>query len=413
MSIINSLLDTDWYKFTMAQAVLQKFASANVSYTFKNRAGKTSPLGHLAARVEEEVNAFKTLRFQKDELDWLSQFPTLKPHFIDFLRTLDLSDVNVVVLESDDKDLEIFVEGPWIKAIWFEVPVLAIVNELSSVKYLATKPLPEEVIAGGMNILDDKIKIVRDYNQGRSKDDILRFAEFGTRRRFSRATQEAIALKLNTACRGQWPYMVGSSNVALSRKMGTNPIGTMAHEWIQAGQAFTHPLDSQIYMLDAWRDVYGEYYNIALTDTLGSDKFMFDMSKKNLGFLGFRQDSGDPYEWTDKLLFALSKSKIDPKNVTVVYSDSLSFLRAIEILERYRGTFKTILFGIGTDLTNDFPKYNALNVVMKLIEVNGRVVAKISDNTGKAISDSQKYLDYLQEEINFESKSEGWHGWNE
>jgi len=387
MAIIRSLLDTDWYKFTMCQAALTYFSDADVGYKFSSR-GKENLLPYKD-EIVHEVSQFKKLRFTIEEIAYLES-QGLKPYFLQYLQTLTLEDVEVDVLEdlSQSSGLSIYVSGPWIKAIWFEVPLLAIINEIYANRSAGVKHLfyPD---AGGLDIIDSKIECARTC-------DGLRFAEFGTRRRFSQMVQEQIYERLIGV-----QQCMGTSNVYLSKKYGTIPRGTMAHEWIQAGQAFVHPMESQRFMLDKWCELYGKAF-YALTDTLGTDKFLYDyIISQKIGkhnFNSFRQDSGDPDEWVKKLSNRLG----DLTKINAMFSDSLSIPKAIELYNKYHKTFQQISFGIGTNLSNDIPDHDPLNIVMKLVQVNDRFVAKLSDVPGKVMSESPAYAEYLKSSLALE-----------
>ena len=62
--IITSLLDTDLYKFTMMQAVLHQFPSAQVSYKFKCR----NPGVALAPYVQEIRDEIRSLCSPQDAM---------------------------------------------------------------------------------------------------------------------------------------------------------------------------------------------------------------------------------------------------------------------------------------------------------------------------------------------------------
>jgi len=399
--IITSLLDTDLYKFTMAQAVFEKHLDTKVSYSLSCR-DKSQKLGYLYDDLKDQIKSFINLKFTSAELDYLISLG-FKSSFIEFLKTLDLSCVKYVIYPNAEGQLNLSIYGPWTHAIWFEVPVLAMINELHSSYHKDHLGFMGRG-TGALDVLAPKIKSLIEYNdkQKSRKEPVLTFSEFGTRRRYSKEIQDVVFSSLaNTS------YCVGSSNVLLSMKYGTLPIGTMAHEWIQAGQAFTHPLDSQVYMMKEWIDVYGDKYNIALTDTLTSDKFLKDMKVMGDLFSGYRQDSGNPYEWTNNLIRSLFKAKINLKTKTVVFSDNLTIPKAIDLHTEWCNCFKNILFGIGTNLTNDVPGHKALNIVIKLVQVNNRVVAKLSDNPDKAICLDKYYLRYLHDSISIDTNELG------
>ena len=175
------------------------------------------------------------------------------------------------------------------------------------------------------------------------------------------------------------------------------PIGTMAHEYLQASQALGPRLrDSQKFALEKWVQEYRGDLGIALTDVVGLDAFLrdFDLYFCKL-FDGLRHDSGCPYEWTEKVLKFYESMKIDAKTKSLVYSDGLDFPKAIDLYKRFKNNAK-LFFGIGTNLTNDLgPK--AINIVMKMVSCNGSPVAKVSDSAGKTMCKDEKFLAYLKE----------------
>jgi nicotinate phosphoribosyltransferase len=283
-----------------------------------------------------------------------------------------------VDLKFDKKDLHITVKGSWLLTILFEVPLLAIVNEV-----YFDNIYPSE----GVKKLSEKLQMVHGIED-------FKFADFGTRRRFKAEWQKVI---VETCVKTVPNNFVGTSNVRLAMENGIRPIGTMAHEWIQAGQNVgVRLMDSQKRMLQAWVDEYRGDLGIALTDTLGVNAFIRDFD----GYFaklydGVRHDSGDPIEWGEKMLAHYNELRIDPRTKTFVFSDGLTFPKAVEILDHFRNRVK-VVFGIGTNLTNDFEGIEPLQIVMKMTECNGRPVAKISDSPGKGMCHNEEYLAYLK-----------------
>jgi nicotinate phosphoribosyltransferase len=195
----------------------------------------------------------------------------------------------------------------------------------------------------------------------------------------------------------------------LAKKYELTPIGTMAHEFIMAGQALEGVTlaGSQKYMLQAWVDEYRGDLGTALTDTLGVDKFLrdFDLYFSKL-YDGVRHDSGDPFEWGYKMIEHYKAMKIDPKTKSFVWSDGLDFPRAAQLYDAFKNLAKCS-FGIGTNLTNDFPedvfpnkeKIHPLNIVMKIVSAGGKPVAKLSDDPGKGMCEDESFLSYLKKVI--------------
>lgn len=374
--IIESLLDTDLYKLTMMQAVLHQSPDTNVEYTFKCR-NKAKWNDRIIRRIQDEIMHLCSLRFQPQELEYLRSIRFFKQDFIDFLD-LYQPRCKFVEVHLNGKELEITVKGSWLLTILFEVPILAIVNEVY---------FDDIYPADGVHRLSQKLQLVHGIED-------FKFADFGTRRRFKREWHKMVV----ETCKNTVPNnFVGTSNVWLAKELGISPIGTMAHEWIQAGQGLGVRLsDSQNLMLQLWVDEYRGDLGIALSDTLGVNAFIRDFDKYFASLYdGVRHDSGDPIEWGEKMLAHYAELGIDSRTKTFVFSDGLTFPKAVEILDHFRNRVK-VTFGIGTNLTNDFENVEPLQIVMKLTKCNGNPVAKISDSSGKGMCHDDAYLDYLK-----------------
>ncbi|MFN3629819.1 MAG: nicotinate phosphoribosyltransferase [Casimicrobiaceae bacterium] len=381
--IIRSLLDTDLYKFTMMQAVLHQFPGAQVEYRFKCR-NEGVALAFLAETVNREVDALCELRFTEDELAYLRALRYVKSDFVDFLALFRFNRRHIDIRAEGD-DLAISIRGPWLHTILFEIPVLAIVNEAY---FRATAPEPD--YAEGRRRLAEKIELVRAL----PKDLGFTFADYGTRRRFSYAWQHEVIETLRREVPGAF---VGTSNVLLAKELGLLAVGTMAHEWLQAAQALGPRLrDCQRWAFQKWADEYRGDLGIALSDVAGLKAFMrdFDMYFCKL-FDGARHDSGDPKAWGDALIAHYRANKVDPRTKTLVFSDGLTFPRAIELARYFHGRAR-VAFGIGTNLTNDLG-YTPLQIVIKMVRCDGQPVAKLSDTPGKTMCDDPSYLTYLKQ----------------
>lgn len=381
--IIPSLLDTDLYKFTMMQTVLHQFPGALVEYRFKCR-DTAVDLRPFANAIRSAIAELCTLRFTEEELAYLSSLRFLKPDFVDFLRLFQLQ-TRYVDVHTDAGELEIIIRGPWLHTILLEVPVLAVVNQI----YFQDRQ-SETTEAEGRRRLQSKIDLVRQHPE----TDSFIFADFGTRRRFSADWQRQVvaelALKLPKHC-------IGTSNVLLAKTLGLTPIGTMAHEFLQACQALGPRLaDSQKFAFEAWAREYRGDLGIALSDVVGIDAFLrdFDLYFCKL-FDGARHDSGDPFAWAEKVIAHYRKHRIDPRHKHLVFSDGLDLPKALAIYDRFKGEAK-LSFGIGTNLTNDLG-HKALNIVIKMTECNGQPVAKLSDAAGKTLCRDETFLAYLRQ----------------
>lgn len=376
--IIKSLLDTDFYKFTMGQVAFNQFPNVDVEYRFKCR-NQANWNRDKVKRITQELHSFAELRFTKDELDYLSGLGYFKPNYIEFLRTYQ---PNVEHLTCgwlpNQNELAITVKGPWFSTIYWEVPLLAIVNEV----YFSD--MPSITADSGLDRLTKKLDFI--------EKNPFPFIDFGTRRRFS-AFWHGVVTGTLKGC----PSYKGTSNVLMAKERGVTPVGTMAHEFLQVGQALDVPLiDSQKRMLQSWMDEYRGKLGIALTDVIGIDAFLkdFDLYFAKL-YDGLRHDSGDPCDWADKVIAHYKSLGIDPKTKTLVFSDGLDFNKAHALYEKYKDQAK-VTFGIGTNLTNDFAGVTPLQIVMKIVRCNGRPVAKISDSPGKGMCEDSQYVDYLR-----------------
>ena len=390
--IITSLLDTDLYKFTMMQVVLHQFPGAQVEYKFKCR----NPGVQLAPFVDEirsEIRSLCSLNFKESELRYLRSLRFIKSDFVDFLGLFRLNEKYIQITPLDSGEIDITISGPWLHTILFEIPVLAIVNE---VYFRNTQRVPD--LMEGRRRLD--VKIAQLQSDGLQA---LKIADYGTRRRFSRAWHEEVlrvlSARLGTGPKGQF---AGTSNVYFAQLLGLTPLGTMAHEYLQACQALGPRLrDSQVFAFESWAREYRGDLGIALSDVYGLNAFLrdFDMFFCKL-FDGARHDSGDPFLWGERMIDHYQHNRVDPKTKTLIFSDSLTIPRTIELYQQFRGRCQ-LAFGVGTNLTNDLG-YEPLQIVIKMTRCNGQPVAKLSDTPGKGMCDDEKYLAYLKQVFEIE-----------
>lgn len=381
--IINSLLDNDFYKFTMMQAVLHQYPEVDAEYTFYCRTSGIDFSAHIN-EIREEIEHLCSIQLTRDELEFMSRVPFFRKDYIDFLSLLRLNSEHVTARVLPDGALDIKVRGSWLLTILFEVPVLAIVNET-----YFRNVVPDPDYEGARKLLAEKVKII---NQNRS---IFRFADFGTRRRHSFRWHDELINELKESVDPE--NFLGTSNVYFAKKYGVRPIGTMAHEWIMAGQAVGVKLqNSQKHMLQKWTDEYRGSLGIALTDTISIEAFLrdFDLYFAKL-YDGVRQDSGDPVVFGNRIIDHYKKLGINPMTKTIVFSNSLDFPRAEMLAREFEGKIN-VTFGIGTNLTNDFPGVTPLSIVMKMSRCNGFPVAKISDDPEKVMCDDPGFLEYLK-----------------
>ncbi|MDB5742205.1 MAG: nicotinate phosphoribosyltransferase [Polaromonas sp.] len=389
--IITSLLDTDLYKFTMMQVVLHQFPGAEVEYRFKCRNASAPGIGPLAPyvnEIREEIRGLCRLHFQDAELSYLKGMRFIKSDFVDFLGIFKLNEKYVNVSALPSGEIEVSIKGPWLHTILFEIPVLAIINE---VYFRNTQKQPD--LQAGRTRLDTKILELQTQGLGE-----LKIADYGTRRRFGKAWHEEVlrtlVSRLGTGAKGQ---LAGTSNVLYAMKLGLTPLGTMAHEYLQACQALGPRLrDSQVFGFEMWAKEYRGDLGIALSDVYGMSAFLrdYDLYFCKL-FDGARHDSGDPFQWGERMLAHYIQNRVDPKTKTLIFSDGLTMPRTIELYRRFRGRCQ-LAFGIGTNLTNDLG-FEPLQIVIKMVRCNGQPVAKLSDTPSKNMCDDEKYLAYLRQ----------------
>ena len=391
-AIVQSLLDTDLYKFTMLQVVLHQFPQAHGVYEFRCRNNDQTvyPLADIKDELELELDRLCEIKFRDDELAYLRSLRFIKSDFVDYLELFQLKRRFIHVSIDAQNRLNIRVEGPIIQAMFFEIFVLSIVNEL----YFRRLETPD-TLAEGQRRLEAKAALLRRYAaEQKPNEPPFLVSDFGTRRRYTFAWQEHVVRTLHEAA----PEIVrGTSNVYLAKKLNITPIGTMAHEFLQAFQALDVRLrDFQKAALETWVHEYRGDLGIALTDVVGMDAFLrdFDLYFAKL-FDGLRHDSGDPFAWGEKAYAHYQKLKIDSRTKMLTFSDGLDIERSWALHQYFKSRFKTS-FGIGTNLTNDLG-HTTLNIVLKLVECNGQSVAKISDTPGKTMSDNSTFLAYLRQ----------------
>ncbi len=381
--VLHTLLDTDAYKLHMQQAVFHHYHDVHVAAEFRCRGDDL--LGIYADSIREQVDAMQHLALTDDEYQWLSGLPFFKADYLNWLRDFRYKPEQVIVTNDNGK-LDIRLTGPWREVIMWEVPLLAVISELAH-RYRS----PETGVTQAVAALENKLV---EFNQLTEGLDMSRFRlmDFGTRRRFSREVQEAIVRRLQ-----QEPWFVGTSNYDLARRLDLTPMGTQAHEWFQAHQQISPDLaNSQRAALAAWLDEYPDRLGIALTDCITMDAFLRDFGPEFAErYQGLRHDSGDPVEWGEKAIAHYEKLGIDPMSKVLVFSDNLDLAKAID-LYRHFSSRVNLSFGIGTRLTCDIPQVKPLNIVIKLVECNGKPVAKLSDSPGKTICHDKAFVRALR-----------------
>ena len=390
--IIKSLLDSDFYKYTMANMIYQKgYADVHVKYTFTNRTKSINLADYInPAELDSEFYSTQKLKFQDYELKYLSDF--FGKDFINAIQNIKLPDVNVIRTSNsiNGKFAGIEVEGTWLNTILWEIYILSTVNEKFNKSFLEQNCSKNNIFNDNLYFkalenLQNTIKIL-------NSEPGLRIIEFGTRRRFSYSWQEFVIAYLQRELGTQ---LFGTSNVNFAKKFGLEPSGTQAHELFMVYAAlFNDDIEkAQKQLLDDWWEVYGFGYSIALIDTWGTDFFLKNFTREQaLNYLGLRQDSGDPIEIGEKVVKFYRDNNIEPLYKRLVFSDGLDAEKVLNIYNHFKDKIG-VAFGIGTNLTNNVGIPN-LSIVVKATEANGKGLVKLSDNISKAIGkteDIEKY----------------------
>jgi len=395
--IIISLLDTDLYKFNMNQVMFHHHTDLCGTYVFKCRNKGVRFTPEMLDEINTQIDHLCTLTFQEDELNYLRSIRFIKPDYVEFLRLWrPIRDYVFTALKEDTGELIVQVKGPLFSAMQFEIYLLEIINEV----YFAFqyKDYYVGMTMEAVNRLDKKIGgfITGQYT--------FKFAEFGCRRRWNRNWEDRVVERFATETNN----MVGTSNVYLAKKYGLTPIGTYAHEYVQMYQGIDKiPLAyTNYYALKDWYNEYKGDNGTALTDTITTDLFLLDFDRSMCNnFTGVRHDSGDPYVWGEKIIAHYQKYGIDPKTKTLLFSDSLNFDKAQALYDHFKDRAR-VSFGIGTFVSND-TGVEPLNIVIKLQEVNGKPVAKLSDSLGKTMCQDEEYVKYLRSAVQFRLDREG------
>lgn len=387
-AIITSILDTDAYKLHMQQAVFHHYPDVTVNAQFRCRSDDL--LGQYADQIAHQVKLMESLALTEDEFAYLSRISFFKPDYLNWLKNWHFNS-QLLTVKNEDGQLVIQIEGKWVDVILWEVPLLAVISEI-----VHKDRSPNIGVDQALARLKDKLTIfdAQTHDIDMSGFNLM---DFGTRRRYSFAVQEAVVSYLQN----RFTNFNSTSNYLLAYRLGLTPVGTQAHEWFQAHQRLSTNLqDCQKTALQVWLDEYPHDLGVALTDCITMDAFLRDFDYYLAShYQGLRHDSGDPIEWGEKAIRHYQQLGIDPKTKLLVFSDSLNFDKALKIYQYFNNRVK-LSFGIGGFLACDIPstEFNtkSLNIVLKLTECNNQPVAKLSDSPGKTISKDLAFIDELK-----------------
>lgn len=382
---IKSILDNDFYKFTMMEAVWAKYPKAQVTYAFTNRDKTFKFNSAFLEKLKKDIQNLSQLKLQDHEYAWLHEKKFFSDAFLDYLKAFRFNPELIQATIDANGDLDLKYSGLWVDTILFEVPLLALITE----SYFAT-----EVTDWDHDLAHYQ---ARSLEKGKKLSEAgVIYGEIGTRRRCSYEIQKA-AIEGFMAVDSKINTYIGTSNVHFSEVYKTPPVGTMAHEWVMGHAGMFGVEHANRKALETWLEVHKGKYDTALTDTYTTDLFFKDITKELAEKYGsLRQDSGSPFEFTDKALEYYKNVGIDPKTKKIIYSDSLDVEKAIEVKNYAAGKIDPII-GIGTHFTNDFPHKRTINIVIKLETINGTPVAKTTDDPSKATGPKEALEDAVEQ----------------
>lgn len=384
----------DYYKATMSQLEYAKHPETEVTFTLKNRHEAM-----LSEYVEPEAlqRRLETMRsgWQPEELAYLASLQNqdgttqFTEEYLDFLADNPLPPVDVSLDERGD--IATSTTGTWPLVTFWETVIMSELNEMYFENKLSRTGLSlDDLYREGDRHLDEKIALLR------TRPDI-RFSDFGTRRRFSYAWQKHVIERVATELPDNF---VGTSNIYLAYQLGLKPIGTFAHELPMvyaalADKSGKNPLGGHSRVLQDWQEYYRGDLSTVLTDTFTSDFFFADFTPDQaVTWQALRHDSGDPFEFGEKVIDFYQKNDIDPLTKTIVFSDGLDIELIIRLADYFKGRIAA-MFGWGTTLTNDLGvKPN--NFVMKATLADGVPTVKLSDAEGKHTGPSEKIALYKE-----------------
>ena len=379
--MIYSILDTDLYKFSMSNAYFQLYPDAEGTFTFNDRNNEVYDSAFLNS-LKSAFDELCQLKLTDEEYAYVKSIRYLSTNYAEWLKGFKFEFDKIKFGLDENGHLHIDVTDKMYKVTLYEVPILAIVAECRN-KWLGVKIDEAKII----EILDKKIDFANERK--------LKFSEFGTRRRASASSHEAIVKRLKERC----PYCVGTSNVYFAMKYGMMPSGTCAHEWIMFHAGIGGFKTANLTALNDWIKVYSGDLGISLIDTYTTASYLHTLTLKQAKLLdGFRQDSGDEYEIGDMIIDKLSEMRINPMSKTILFSNALNFEKYANVADYFKGRIN-VAAGIGTNLTCDLgiEGYKPANIVMKLSKCRysprdfWEKVIKISDDLGKHMGDKELF----------------------
>lgn len=401
--IVRSLLDTDFYKLLMLQMIRNVYPDVHATFSLINRTRSV----RLADMIDEDelraqLDQARALRFSKKELIWLAgntfygKTQMFDPGFIAWLADFHLPEYD---LRKVDGEYELHFAGPWTHTTMWEIPALAIINELKSRAAMRDKGkfALDILYARAKAKLWDKVERLRKLQD-------LVISDFGTRRRHSFLWQRWCVEALKE---GLGSRLIGTSNVLLAMDSDLEAIGTNAHELPMVAAALAETdeqlLHAPYQVLEEWRRHYHGNLLIALPDAFGTAAFLKNAPEWLAQWTGFRPDSAPPIEGGEQIIRWWLQHGVDPRTKLLIFSDGMDIDTIEQTYHHFHGRVR-LSFGWGTNLTNDFrgcdpdgaSGLEPISLVCKVTSANGRPTVKLSDNPAKATGDPAEIDRYIR-----------------
>ncbi|MBQ8970238.1 MAG: nicotinate phosphoribosyltransferase, partial [Lachnospiraceae bacterium] len=128
--IITSLLETDMYKFSMGQAIYHQFSDYKTTWTFLCRNEDVFFTPEMVEEIKRQIQLYCELRFTEEELEYLNNITWIKGSYVDFLRLWKPRYSDFEIKAEGERGLTIETRGTWLNTSMYEIPTLAIVNEV-------------------------------------------------------------------------------------------------------------------------------------------------------------------------------------------------------------------------------------------------------------------------------------------
>jgi nicotinate phosphoribosyltransferase len=404
---IRTLLDTDFYKLLMLQMIWKMHRERRVTFQLINRTTSVR-LADIVDKRElmDQLDHARTLRFAKNELIWLAGntfYGTrhiFEPAFMEWLAKFRLPDYE---LSERDGQYELTFSGLWAETTMWEIPALAIINELrarAAMRAMSRFDL-DVLYARAKAKLWAKVERLRTL----AHEGPLKVSDFGTRRRHGFLWQRWCVEAMQE---GLGDNFIGTSNVKHAMDTGLEAVGTNAHELPMVYAALASDDEklraSPYAVLRDWAKMYGGNLLVVLPDCFGTTAFLRDAPDWVADWKGARPDSKPPLAASRELIAWWRALGRDPSEKLIVLSDAMD-IDSIEEAARALRSEVNLSFGWGTNLTNDFlgcapagvdGDLKAISLVCKVVEADGRPAVKLSDNPEKALGAVDEVERYLR-----------------